>query len=50
MVQRASLRDQTSLAVEKRRSNRTVYILSRALEDPNRIAGTEGRFLRPHTR
>jgi len=27
MAQRASLRDQTSLAVEKRRSNRTVYIL-----------------------
>jgi len=27
MAQRASLRDHTSLAVEKRRSNRTVYIL-----------------------
>jgi len=27
MAQRASLRDQTSLAVENRRSNRTVYIL-----------------------
>jgi len=27
MAQRASLRDQTSLAVGKRRSNRTVYIL-----------------------
>jgi hypothetical protein len=27
MAQRASLRDQTSLAVEKRRSNRTVYLL-----------------------
>jgi len=27
MAQRASLRDQTSLTVEKRRSNRTVYIL-----------------------
>jgi hypothetical protein len=27
MAQRASLRDHASLAVEKRRSNRTVYIL-----------------------
>jgi len=27
MAQRASLRDQTSLAIEKRRSNRTVYVL-----------------------
>src|ERR1035438_1718673 len=27
MAQRASLRDQTSLTVEKRRSNRTVYVL-----------------------
>jgi hypothetical protein len=27
MAQRASLRDQTSLAIEKRRSNRTVYIV-----------------------
>jgi hypothetical protein len=27
MAQRASLRDHTSLAVEKRRSNRTVYLL-----------------------
>jgi len=27
MAQRASLRDQTSLAVEKGRSNRTVYVL-----------------------
>jgi len=27
MAQRASLRDQTPLSVEKRRSNRTVYIL-----------------------
>jgi len=27
MAQRASLRDQTSLTIQKRRSNRTVYIL-----------------------
>ena len=27
MAQRASLRDRTPLAIEKRRSNRTVYIL-----------------------
>jgi hypothetical protein len=27
MAQRASLRDQTPLVVEKRRSNRTVYLL-----------------------
>jgi len=27
MAQRASLQDQTPLGVEKRRSNRTVYIL-----------------------
>jgi len=27
MAQRASLLDQTPLAVEKRRSNRTVYVL-----------------------
>jgi hypothetical protein len=27
MAQRASLQDQTSLTVEKRRSNRTVYVL-----------------------
>jgi len=27
MAQRASLRDHTPLSVEKRRSNRTVYIL-----------------------
>jgi hypothetical protein len=27
MAQRASLRDLTSLTVEKRRSNRTVYVL-----------------------
>jgi hypothetical protein len=27
MAQHATLRDQASLAVEKRRSNRTVYIL-----------------------
>ena len=50
MVQSAVVRDHTSLSIEKRRSNRTVYVLSRALEDLNRIAGTEGRFLRPHAR
>jgi len=27
MAQRASLRDQASLVIDKRRSNRTVYIL-----------------------
>jgi len=27
MAQRANLRDETSLAVEKRRSSRTVYLL-----------------------
>ena len=48
MAQRASLRDETSLAVEKRRSNRTVYLLSRALNDPGRIAGMEAGSLRPH--
>jgi len=27
MAQRASLRDQSSLTIQKRRSNRTVYVL-----------------------
>jgi hypothetical protein len=47
MAQRASLRDHTSLAVEKRRSNRTVYILRkgvRAAQEgprPPRVDGSE---------
>src|ERR1039457_5052613 len=32
MAQRASFRDHTSLAIEKRRSNRTVYILRRGAQ------------------
>jgi len=56
MAQRASLRDQTPLSVEKRRSNRTVYVLrscSRAAwtvnSDPRvglraRWCGTTGRL------
>jgi hypothetical protein len=42
MAQRMSLRDQAALSVEKRRSNRTVYLLSRALEDPGRICRNGG--------
>jgi hypothetical protein len=47
MAQRASIRDQASLTIQKRRSNRTAYFLSRALEDAGRIAGMGGGSLRP---
>jgi hypothetical protein len=51
MAQRASLRDQTPLAVEKRRSNRTVYLLrsgARAAWEPAQIPGSmaEGAVVR----
>jgi hypothetical protein len=52
MAQRASLRDQTLLAIEKRRSNRTVYVLRGGPEQPKarsgwlraRWSGTTGRW------